>query len=173
MHGMRFPWLGILLLATVGACARTGNLDGQVYHGPETTYRIGHLGPEWGRVDVAGHNDVAFSHPDHGAIVQVNSSCNPALDIPLEALTQHLLIGFTERDIQSQDRVPMAAREALRTHAVAKLDGVPREMVFYVLKKDGCVYDLSLVAPPGERFARARKDYDGFVAGFAPQWGAP
>lgn len=173
MLGMRLLWLGVLLLVTVGACARTGTLDGEVYRGTETTYHIGPLGPAWTRVDVDGHNDLAFSHETHGAIVQVNSSCDPALDIPLEALTRHLFIGFTERELHSQRRVPMSAREALRTHATAKLDGVPRELLFHVLKKDGCVYDFALVAPPGDRFERARGDYERFLADFAPKGGAP
>lgn len=173
MLGMRFFWLGILLLVMVGACARTGKLDGHLYRGPETTYRIGQLGPSWERIDVEGHNDLAFSHEDHGAIVQVNSSCSPGLDIPLEALTRHLFIGFTERELYCQERVPMAAREALRTHAVAKLDGVPRELLFHVLKKDGCVYDFALVAPPGDRFERALHDYERFLADFSPKGGAP
>jgi hypothetical protein len=164
--GMRSLLLGIALLSCL-ACARGGRLEGQVYRGPDATYRIGELGPEWRRLGVGGHNDVAFEQPRLAAIIQVNASCNAGLDVPLEALTRHLLIGFTERELRSQERVPLASREALRTHAVAKLDGVPREMLLHVLKKDGCVYDLSLVAPPGDRFARAQGDYEASVAAFA------
>jgi hypothetical protein len=167
---MRVVWLGALLAAG-GACASTGQLDGQVYRGPDTSYRIGHLGPDWQRVGMGGHNDIAYEHGHLAAVIQVNSSCDPALDIPLEALTRHLFIGFTEREMHSQERIPMAAREALRTHAVAKLDGVPRELLFHVLKKDGCVYDFALVAPPGERFQRARGDYEAFLDGFAARGG--
>lgn len=161
----------ILLLASgvwLAACGSTG-LEGQVFRGADTTYRVGHLGSRWQRVDVKGQNDIAFAERDLAAIIQLNSSCDSSLDIPLEALTRHLLIGFTERRIHSQERVPMAAREALRTHADAKLDGVPRELLFHVLKKDGCVYDFALVAPPGEAFARARDDYEAFVGGFATE----
>jgi hypothetical protein len=88
------------------------------------------------------------------------------MDVPLKALTNHLLIGFTERKFQEQKLLSMAGRESLRTHLTAKLDGVPREMVFDVLKKDGCVYDFSVVTPPGSRFTRAFQDYLGLVAGF-------
>lgn len=153
----------------MAACASSGHLEGSVFHGHETTYRVGPLGPGWHRVDVGDQNDLAFDQGHLDAVVQVNSSCKPDLDIPLRALTRHLLIGFTDQKVLEERRIPMDAREALRTHVVAKLDGVPREMLLYVLKKDGCVYDFALIAPPGERFAKAQQDYDPFVAGFATE----
>lgn len=156
----------------VAGCGGAGHLEGHVFHGAETTYRVGHLGPDWRPLDVEDQNDLAFSDERTDAVVQVNSSCDPDLDIPLESLTRHLLIGFTDRQIRSQKRVPMDAREALRTHVVAKLDGVPREMLLYVLKKNECVYDFALVAPPGERYARARDAYEAFIAGFHTEGGS-
>ena len=92
-------------------------------------------------------------------------------DVPLPALTKHLLFGFTERQVQSQERIPLDGREALVTHAMAKLDGVPRELVLVVLKKNGCVYDFALAAPH-ETFERARHDYEALVAGFRTEYAA-
>jgi len=100
-------------------------------------------------------------------IVQVNGSCDPALDIPLVALTNHLLIGFTEREYVTEPELrQLDGREALHTHVRAKLDGVPRELYFVVTKKDECVFDLSLIAPPGERFASALPAFEQMVASF-------
>jgi hypothetical protein len=76
------------------------------------------------------------------------------------------LFDFTEQEVLSEELVPLDGREALRTHVVAKLDGVPREMVLVVLKKDGCVYDVALVAPRGDSFSRARPVFETLVAGF-------
>ncbi|MDQ3037255.1 MAG: hypothetical protein M3Y87_32980 [Myxococcota bacterium] len=160
-----------LLLATVGvlggvvACGGP-ELQGNVFVGGETRYRIGDLGAGWQRLSVADQNDLAYHHGGMGAIVQANATCDPGADVPLTALTNHLLIGFTERDIREQRVVPMDEREALRTHVVARLDGVPRELVFYVIKKDDCVYDFALITPPGESFLRAAPDFERFVAGF-------
>lgn len=118
-----------------------------------------------------GQNDLAFSHPELASVIQVNASCDPQLDIPLEALTRHLLIGFTQREVHSEERVLLASREALRTHVTAALDGVPRELLLYVLKKDGCVYDFALVAPPGGRFSEARGDFQQLIEGFETRTG--
>jgi hypothetical protein len=156
----------ILLAGLLAGCATSGSFEGQVYRGPEVSYEVGSLQAGWRRVEVARENDAAWSHGKLASVVQVNASCNPELDIPHEALTGHLMIGFTEREYESQQRVPLAAREALRTHVRAKLDGVPRELLLYVLKKNGCVYDFVLVGPPDERFDRARDDFERLVQGF-------
>ena len=146
-----------------------GGLRGDVYRDQEAHYRIGELGGGWRALGVADQNDLAYHHPDLGAIVQVNATCDPDSDVPLTALTNHLLIGFTERDIRDQRVVPMDDREALRTHVVARLDGVPRELLFVVLKKDDCVYDFALITPPGSPFAQATPEFESFVAGFSTE----
>lgn len=120
----------------------------------------------WRAISVASDNDLAWSQDDAGAVLQINGDCDPSLDIPLVALTNHLLVGFTEREIVEQTLVEIDGREALRTHVVAKLDGVPRELLLHVMKKNGCTYDFALVAPPGERFAQARASYDVVLQSF-------
>jgi hypothetical protein len=159
------PSLLSLVVAAVAACGG-GSFDAGVYRDEEAAFRVGPLPAGWERVDLDGQNDLAFHHDGLGAILQVNASCNPSLDIPLVALTNHLLFGFTEREIRSQELVPMADREALLTHLTAKLDGVPRELLLTVLKKDGCVYDFALAAPPGAPFLRARPAFDALLRGF-------
>jgi hypothetical protein len=46
----------------------------------------------------------------------------------------------------------------------AKLDGVPMQYDIYVMKKDGCVYDLVYVAPPA-RFTAGAADFERFALG--------
>ena len=158
--------------AVVGGCSgSSGQLRGSVYRDREATYRVGSLSQEWQRLSVEDQNDLAWSHAASASIVQVNSTCDPASDVPLSTLTNHLLMGFTERDIRDQAIVPMDEREALRTHVVARLDGVPRELLLYVLKKDDCVYDLALLAPVGAPFERSLLEFEPFVAGFSTETG--
>lgn len=167
-------FMALLALLAYPACGGGSSFRAGVFRDSEATYALGDVGSGWERVSVEGENDLAFRHPEHGAIVQVNASCDPALDIPLEALTNHLLIGFTEREeIEPQERVPMDEREALRTHVRAKLDGVPRELLLHVLKKNGCVYDFALVAPPGAPFEATRPSYEAMLRGFDAEGATP
>ncbi len=78
-------------------------------------------------------------------------------DTPLVALTNHLLIGTTERQIQAQEVEPFDSREALHSVLTAKLDGVPRLYDMFVIKKDGCIYDFVYVASPSAAEAGRRE----------------
>ena len=164
-------WL-FLGLTSMG-CATTGTLQNGVYRGEQTSYRVGSVGSDWTRVTVNQQNDLAWHSEAKGAVMHVDSACDPALDIPLSALRNHLMIGFTEREVVDEELVPMDGREALRTHFNAKLDGVPREILLQILKKDGCVYDFGLVTPPGPGFERALGDFDQMLAGFTTSTGQP
>ncbi|MBZ0120239.1 MAG: hypothetical protein K8H88_24830 [Sandaracinaceae bacterium] len=152
------------------ACGGGPSLREDVYRDPETTYRIGTLRDGWRPMRIPS-NDLAWHHDALGAIVQVNGRCDPDNDVPLTALTNHLLIGFTARDLRSEELVPLDGREALRTHVVASLDGVPRELLLFVLKKDDCTYDFALIAPPGSSFEQARPIFEAFVRGFTTEVG--
>ena len=62
--------------------------------------------------------------------------------------------------------LPLDGRDALRTELIAELDGVPKHYIVYVMKKDGCVYDLMWIAalPTNDG---ARVEFERFVQGFA------
>jgi hypothetical protein len=166
--------IALALAISYAGCGGGGaHLHGNIYEDREARYRIGDLGGGWEPVHVASANDLAWHDPSTGAIVQVNASCDPSADIPLSVLTNHLLAGFTGRDVREQAVVPLDGREALRTHLVARLDGVPRELLFYVMKKNECVYDFALIAPEGDGFASALLRFEPFVQGFTTEVPAP
>jgi hypothetical protein len=154
-------------------CATTGTLQGDIYRGERTSYRIGAVSSSWTPVTVDRQNDLAWHHEAKGAVMHVDSDCDPGLDIPLTALRGHLMIGFTEREVVEEEVVPMDGREALRTHFTAKLDGVPRDILLQILKKDGCVYDFALITPTGPSFDDSLADFDAMVAGFTTMTGQP
>lgn len=157
-------WLFLSLTAM--GCATTGTLQNGVYRGEQTSYRIGAVGQGWTAVTVDKQNDLAWHNEAKEAVIHVDSDCDPGLDIPLTALRSHLMIGFTEREVVDEEVVPMDDREALRTHFTAKLDGVPRDILLQILKKDSCVYDFGLITPPGPSFEEALPDFDRLLAGF-------
>lgn len=164
---IRTAWLGFAFGSAGSLLACGGSAyEGSVYRDPEAAFEVPPPPQGWTALDIEGSNDLAWASDQLAAVIQVNASCDPALDIPLRSLTQQLLIGFTEREVLNEETVPMDSREALRTHLYAKLDGVRRELLLYVLKKDGCVYDFSLVAPPGTSFSSARQVYEELVGRF-------
>ena len=155
--------LALLVLTATSGCHRVAFED-SVFTKKQVSYRIGELPKHWHRVFVEG-NDLAFSETDTGRAISINSTCEGHDDPPLPVLTRHLLMGFTEREEISQQLLPLDGREALRSRHTAKLDGVPVELELVVLKKDGCVFDFTYVAPPGQAEARMA-DFDVLLAGF-------
>jgi hypothetical protein len=133
--------------------------------GKKMCYRVGPLGGDWRLVHQEGAA-VGFYSDSIGGVVEANATCrDDAEAAPLEALTRQLLIGYTDRAVIEKRLEQVDRREALHTLAEARIDGVPVLLNLYVLKRNGCVFDLSYVAPPG-RYRRGEGDFARFVDGF-------
>ncbi len=148
------------LLAT--GCA-SSSFDGKYFRKDDVAFRLERLPPSWRQIEI---NDTALAFRDdqHETTVAINGRCGrDADDVPLQSLTHHLFLQFTERQIESQQLMPLDGREALETQMVAKLDGVEKHFHVIVLKKDGCVYDfLQIASAPQDPEA-----FRHFVSGFS------
>ena len=153
-----------IVIAGLFACSAT-HFDGTTYRHGDIAFSIPNAPSHWRRLDVS---NALFSFRDDAAhaTIAVHGRCGKdGDDIPLESLTQHLFIYFTEREVIDQKRMALDGREAMRTEMLAKLDGVPRRFVVVVLKKDGCVYDFLYVSEVngGDQSVSA---FDRYVASF-------
>ncbi|SEM22948.1 hypothetical protein SAMN05444354_113101 [Stigmatella aurantiaca] len=155
--------LALLALPLSTGCRRVSFEDSMLSK-RDVDYRIGELPKHWHRVYLKD-NDLAFSEEGTGRALSINSTCEGHDDPPLPVLTRHLVMGFTDREEQSQKLINLDGREALRSRYLARLDGVPVELEMVVLKKDGCVFDFTYIAPPGQAEERMA-DFDGLLAGF-------
>jgi hypothetical protein len=151
-------------LAFVLATACGGpSFDGRVFRNGDVAFHVGPVPPTWHPIEATGAL-LAFRDDRAAATVALNGRCGlDGDDVPLEALTHHLFLQFTGRELVSQQRVDLDGRAALRTEMLAELDGVKKHYVVYVLKKDGCVYDFLYVSP---RSDGAAGEFERFVRGF-------
>lgn len=152
-------------------CAAPASYVNQEYRSGSITYRVGSLGPAWQRAAVRDLN-LVFRHPEGGTVV-ANATCPYREDAPLAVLTNHLLFGIEAQREQGRIPITIDGRAGLRTRLSGELDGITIELDLVVLKKDGCAYDLQLVAGP-RTFARRLPDFERFLAGFttSPSTGA-
>jgi hypothetical protein len=173
----RPPWRATLALtalgvALAGGCGHAQSFDEGVLRKGGLAVRIGPVPPGWRRIDVDGA-DLAFRDDERSGSALFNVRCGQRNDdAPLTVLTNHLVMGTTEREFDAQDTVPFDGREALHSLLRAKLDGVPMQYDIYVMKKDGCLYDLVYVAPPG-RFADGAADFERFARGLRTESSPP
>lgn len=159
---MRKIGLAALSLIAITACGGP-TFDGQVFRSGDLAFRVGPVPSSWRSIEATGAL-LAFRDDDASATVALNGRCGlDGDDVPLEALTHHLFLQFTGRELVSQGRVDLDGRAALRTEMVAELDGVKKHYIVYVLKKDGCVYDFLYVSPSASDETR---EFEQFVRGF-------
>ena len=157
--------LATAVLAACGGGKTRGSFDGNVYRNGPIAFKLPDPPAGWRRVEVDDAS-LAFRDDEHAASVLLNARCLSADDrTPLVALTNHLLIGATEREYISQETEPFDGREALHTKLKAKWDGVPMLIDVYVLSKDGCVYDFVYFGSPSG-FERGAPAFESFVRGF-------
>ena len=165
--------LALSCFAILG-CATSNTWDGDAHRLCEgrDCYNTGALGPAWTVLEHTG-GEIGFYNADKSAVIQSNMTCrDDAEATPLVSLTQHLLIGYSEAHHRSAEVVPFAGREALHSIVEAKLDGVPLVLDLYVMKRNGCIFDLSLAAPP-EHYAAGVVDFQRFVDGFGQRKTGP
>jgi hypothetical protein len=157
--GLLVAWLGL------PGCAH-GGFDGEIYRGEGFAFRIPPPPASWvplSQPDVA----LAYRDESNDATILISGRCGiEDDDVPLTALTNHLFLQFSEKTVELQEVVPFNGREAQHTILVAKLDGVPLRYDAWVLKKDGCIYDLLHFAPPASSEA-GLPAFRGLVRGFA------
>jgi hypothetical protein len=159
--------LSFLWLFCAFGCGASG-LEGRVYHGDETSFCVGTIPSTWKSLDVSGDDALAVRDPNTGTVITVSARCGrDGDDVPLEALTKHLFIQFTDRQTTLERKFELNGREALRTELTAKLDGVKRRFRVVVLKKDGCVYDFSEIAVENRVTKDSDRVFDDVVAGFS------
>jgi hypothetical protein len=155
--------LAALPLGAVVACGHGESFEGGVLHKGDLAIHVGPVPSQWQRVRIEGA-DLAFRDEGREGSTLFDIRCSHDADAPLTVLTEHLIMGTTSRDFVSQETLPLDGREALHTLMRAKLDGVPMQYDIYVMKKDGCVYDLVYVAPPA-RFTAGAADFEHFALG--------
>jgi hypothetical protein len=159
MRLVGLPGLALVLFAACGG----SSFDGQVFRSGDLSFRVGPVPESWRPIEATGAL-LAFRDDEAASTVALNGRCGlDGDDVPLEALTHHLFLQFTGRELVSQERVDLDGRAALRTEMLAELDGVKKRYVVYVLKKDGCVYDFLYVSPGQDG---GKDAFERFVRGF-------
>ncbi len=107
---------------------------------------------------------VAWVHNDLG-VIELHAQCDDQGDSTLDQYTDHMRIDWTAWKVDSQEQTKLLGRAALHTVVTAELDGVARRNEMWVVKKNGCLFDLRYSASPTQ-FERGRKDFAKVVAGF-------
>ena len=101
---------------------------------------------EWVAKNTESESDQAFQTPS-GNIATITSSCKRNTNVSLEVLTRHLLLGARHIVTEKKELYKTSAGEGLYSSVKATLDGVEFHLELFVLSKNSCIFDFSLVSP--------------------------
>ena len=114
--------------------------------------------------------DISYYHPELRATIYSDTSCGSRYDdAPLMVLLNHLLFGFTEVEMLTEEESTLSGRAALMRVARAQLDGVPVQLAAMVTKNGPCVFDLVYLSPP-QSFPAGLNDYNNFYKGLSVEY---
>ena len=131
----------------------------------EGRYIVADPGPGWSKVR-AGGADKAWFHKESSASIYFDSNCQDRYeDGKLSALLTHLTFGIARGESLREEAMVLDGREALLRVQPGLLDGVPVRVGAVVTKKDDCLYDGLLIAPPST-FDSQWSTFAKVIAGF-------
>lgn len=161
----------MVVLALVAGCAGWRGDTYVAHRAPlerarkEATYRFGLPGAGWRPVRNLKDVQVAWVHPEIGGAIEIHAQCDDQGDSSLDQYTDHLRIDWTGWEVISQEETRLLDRAALHTEVIAELDGVVRQNELWVVKKNGCLFDLRYSATPA-LFDQGQAAFADVVAGF-------
>lgn len=140
-------------------------IQGRTLHNGVRAFEVGPLPVEWS----PPHNQLkqaVYTHEGMQATIVTDALCGKKFeDAPLKRLAADLFEPLEKAHVKSENGFVLDGRNAYRIMGEGALDGVPMGMAVVVLKKDFCLYDFVLFAPP-KHFPAAEKDFKDYVSGF-------
>lgn len=117
-------------------------------------YQLGKLSNDWVEVKTKDSSKHFFQSSKHASVIGVSSICHRYQEATLKSLSKSLTRPMDNEIVIEQKEISMDQREALETRATGDVDGVPVEALFFVFRKNACVFDFSVVSkekiPAGE-----------------------
>ena len=152
----------IVVVTSLAACVSVGLSGGKVERAKDVEWRA--PGSPFQNSQGASLDHV-WKNPRNGNSISYLSECTDNSDPDLETVQQGILRGVRKLEILASETFNYNEREALKTHARGKVDGVATDMELVIFKKNGCIYTLNYVGV-SRHFEANQKNFDEFLKSF-------
>ena len=152
----------VVLSFALGACVSINVGGGKTERADDVEFKEP---PEPFDDEDAGGVDEGWKNPKNGNSISYISECGTKQDPTLETLRSGVLSTLTEIEVISEDKRSFNGREALRSEARGKVDGVETRLDLMIFKKNNCIYIITYVALP-DSYDSDRKHFENFLDGF-------
>jgi hypothetical protein len=153
------------MLMNLTSCRATvGHVIGQQFISSAYAFEVPLPGDAW--QSVADEPSVlTLAHTQLAAGITISVTCDHARDVPLDILTRHLFFGFKHMEVLQQTPQALNGVPTLETVARARLDGREVQLHSYVIRRDGCIYDMVYFARPQD-YPHGAPSFERMMAGF-------
>lgn len=114
-------------------------------------YSLNFNRPDWLEID-PDTSDKAFRNTKTGSVIVLNTTCKKYDSTSLEHLAQKLLAGISNVEVLDQGSAIYFDREGHHMVISGAIDGVPIKMKTITIRKNRCIYDLSLISNNDKSF---------------------
>lgn len=136
------------------------------YYAPGVYYRVGPLPEGWVPIRT-GARTITFYNDVFRSSISTDAWCGRSInDRSLVSLTGDLVTALEDRNFSDEKRFMLDGRGAMRQIVIGKMNGVPTNVDFVVVRKGSCVFDFYLVSS-GEAPVEAVEDFEAFFGGFS------
>ncbi len=119
---------------------------------------------EWKQQSTNGESDYAYKN-SKGSVITLTSSCNNDSKFSLEVLTKQLLMGARKIKYKEKKKVSVDGQNGQYSNVQATLDNNPFNLLIFVLTKNNCVFDFTLVSQQPID-ANEQKEFNLFYSSF-------
>lgn len=152
-----------LLFALLLTSCISGKVRDGLYLDEARGFKVPFLQEGWRRIELP---EVALAFQDEAekATIALFLSCEGEGKVPLKVLARRLFFGLRDRRVLEQRTLSLNGAEAIQTLLQGRLEGEEVKVSSYVVRGDGCLYDLIYFAKP-EAFDERLGDFERFARG--------
>jgi hypothetical protein len=116
----------------------------------------------WIKVSNEG-SDLALNNKRTNSFFIFNSACRKFDPSNLPTLTNSILTGIDNVEINEKSITTHQDREAVLVIAKGSVDGIERYFRILTTQKNNCIYDLALIATTAEKLEKDTVDFNKFI----------
>jgi hypothetical protein len=152
------------ITSLTGCRATMGRVIGQQFVSPAYAFEVPLPGREWQQM-ADEPSVLTLTHTQLSAGITISVTCDRERNVPLNILVRHLFFGFKDVEVLHQEPQAFDGAPALKTVARARLDTREVQVKSYIVRRDGCIYDMVYFASPQD-YSRGEPSFEHMVAGF-------
>ena len=120
--------------------------------------------PKGWKITSKANADYAFINPKSASIIFTNSICDKYSQARLPDLGKNILRSVDNFSAPQPQKTTLANRDAYRWCGHGKMDGVPVNLDYLIVRKSNCIFDLVLISTENDLWPQDQTSFNQFLS---------